>query len=266
MPMQLGRFCKKRLLAGLLTLAVVTGIVAPVSAQTIGVVLMHGNTDSPDGTIAALATAMEGAGYMVERPEMCWSHRRRRDRPLLECLAELEAPIARLTRRGARAIVVAGMSVGGLAAITFGARRSGLAGIIALAANGSPERLVRLFPQIAESVAQARAMVTAGRGDERASLIDLNIRGPFPVDTTAAIYLSFFDPTGPANMLDNISQLRAPLLWVAGTADRSQSGPGYAFSRAPANSLNRYVTVDADHLGTPTAAGEAVLTWLHELR
>jgi len=46
------------------------------------------------------------------------------------------------------------MSVGGLAAITFGARRSGLAGIIALAANGSPERLVRLFPQIAESVAR----------------------------------------------------------------------------------------------------------------
>src|SRR5205823_14964700 len=55
------------------------GMAAPVSAQTIGVVLMHGNTDSPDGTIALLAAAMEGAGYLVERPEMCWSHRRRRD-------------------------------------------------------------------------------------------------------------------------------------------------------------------------------------------
>jgi hypothetical protein len=59
-------------------------------------------------------------------------------------LAELEAPIARLTGRGARAIVVAGMSVGGLAALAFSARRSGLAGIIALAPNGSPEQLVRL--------------------------------------------------------------------------------------------------------------------------
>src|SRR5260370_8269098 len=83
---------------------------APVSAQTIGVVLMHGNTDSPDGTIALLAASLEGAGYLVERPEMCWSHRRRRDRPLLDCLAELEAPIARLSGRGARAIVVARMS------------------------------------------------------------------------------------------------------------------------------------------------------------
>jgi hypothetical protein len=50
------------------------------------------------------------------------------------------------------------------------------------------------------------------------------------------------------------------------TADRSQPGPGYAFNRAPANPQNRYITVSADHLGTPTAAREAVLTWLQELR
>ena len=253
-------------LAGLVTLAAVTGIAAPVPAQTVGVVLMHGNTDSPDGTIAPLAAAMEAAGYPVERPEMCWSQRRRRDRPLLDCLVELEAPIARLIGRGTRAIVVAGMSVGGLAALGFGARHQGLAGVIALAANGSPERLVQLFPQITESVTQARAMVAAGRGDERANFIDMNIRGPFSVNTTASIYLSFFDPTGPANIPANTSRLRAPLLWVAGNADRSQAGPGYAFSLAPTNPLNRYVTVDADHLGTPTAAREAVLAWLAQLR
>jgi hypothetical protein len=54
-----------RLLAGLVT-AVVIVVAAPVSAQTIGVVLMHGNTDSPDGTIALLAAAMEGAGGFHE--------------------------------------------------------------------------------------------------------------------------------------------------------------------------------------------------------
>ena len=98
----------RRLFLGLVTLAALVGLAASLSGQTIGVVLMHGNTDSPDGTIAPLAAAIEGAGYLVERPEMCWSKWRRRDRPLLECLAELEAPIARLTGRGARAIVVAG--------------------------------------------------------------------------------------------------------------------------------------------------------------
>ena len=115
----------RRLLAGLVTLAAVIGMVAPVSAQTTGVVLMHGNTDSPDGTIALLATAMEDAGYLIERPEMWRSYRRKRDRLLLDCLAELEAPIARLTGRGARAIVVAGMSVGGLGALAFGTKAAG---------------------------------------------------------------------------------------------------------------------------------------------
>ena len=67
-------------------------------------------------------------------------------------------------------------------------------------------------------------------------------------------------------MLDNVSRLREPLLWVVSTADRTQPGPGYAFTRAPANPLNRYVTVSADHLGTPTAAREAALVWLRELR
>src|SRR5215472_13647832 len=141
----------RRLLGRLLTFIAVISMAAPVSAQTIGVVLIHGNTDSPDGTNAPLAAAMEEAGYLFERPEMCWSHRRRRDRPFLECLAELEAPIARLSSRGARAIVVAGMSQGGLGALVFGAR-SGLAGVIALAPNGAPEQLIGRFPQISESV------------------------------------------------------------------------------------------------------------------
>src|SRR5215831_19103650 len=117
----------RRLFLGLVTLAALVCMAASVWGQTIGVVLMHGNTDSPSGNIALLAAAMEGAGYLVERPEMCWSYRRRRDRPFLDCLAELEAPIVRLTSRGARAIVVAGMSQGGIAALAFGARRPGLA-------------------------------------------------------------------------------------------------------------------------------------------
>jgi hypothetical protein len=61
------------------------------------------------------------------------------------------------------------MSVGGLAALAFGARRSGLAGIIALAPNGSPERLVRLFPQIA-SLRQGRWSPPAAAMNAPASL------------------------------------------------------------------------------------------------
>jgi hypothetical protein len=236
----------------MMTLAAVISMAAPVSAQTVGVVLMHGNTDTPSGTIASLAAALEGAGYPVERPEMCWSYRRRRDRPLLDCLSVLEAPIERLSGRGVHAIVVAGMSVGGLGALAFGARRQGLAGIIALAANGSPERLVRLFPQIAQSVAEAQAMVASGRGDERASFTDGNIRGLFPINTTAAIYLSFFDPTGPANIPDI----------PAGCARRCSGSPAPQIARKPGRTMP-----SAERLPTRrTAMSRSIQTILEPLQ
>jgi hypothetical protein len=57
----------------------------------------------------------------------------------------------------------------------------------------------------------------------------------------------------PANIPDNTSRLRAPLLWVAGTADRSQTGPDYAFSRAGLRSRRK-----------PTRkAGRPDVSWQH---
>ena len=248
-----------------LMLAVFSGVVAPAFAQTIGIVLLHGKTGSPDTVINQLAIALQGAGYLVDTPEMCWSRRRIYDRPFLDCLTEIDSAIGRLKGRGAGRIVVAGMSQGGDAALAYGARRANLAGIIALAPAAAPERQVGLG-DIAQNVAQARALVAAGRGDETASFVDRNASGPFSVRTTATIYLSYLDPQGPANMLDSVRKLHAPLLWVAGSADSSQTGANAEFNQAPANPLNRFVMVASAHLGTPNAAREAVLAWLPELK
>jgi esterase/lipase len=255
----------RQILARLLMLAALLGLVTPALAQTIGIVLMHGKTGSPSTVIDRLAMALQGAGYMVDTPEMCWSGRRIYDRPFLDCLTEIDSAIGRLKGRGARKIVVAGMSQGGDAALAYGARHADLAGIIALAPAAAPERQVGVT-EIAQSVAQARALVAAGRGNETASFIDRNVRGTVSVRTTAAIYLSYLDPQGPANMLDSVRKLRAPLLWVAGSADPSQTGANAEFNQAPANPLNRFVMVTSAHLGTPDAARDAVLAWLPEVR
>jgi hypothetical protein len=60
--------------------------------------------------------------------------------------------------------------------------------------------------------------------------------------------------------------LQAPLLWVAGTADPSQTRAEAEFHQAPAYPANRFVTVSSDHLGTPNGAREAVLGWLPTLK
>ena len=97
----------------------------------IGVVLLHGKQSAPDEH-APLAEALAAAGYLVERPEMCWSARRIYDLPYLQCLREIDAAIGRLQRRGATAFVVAGHSLGANGALGLWraaqARRRGRAG------------------------------------------------------------------------------------------------------------------------------------------
>ena len=94
---------------------------------------MHGKQSTPE-RMQKLADALSGAGYLVERPEMCWSERRIYDRPYLDCLADADAAVARLRSGGVSAVVVAGQSLGGNAALAYGARRDGLLGVITPAA------------------------------------------------------------------------------------------------------------------------------------
>lgn len=162
-------------------------------------------------------------------------------RPFLDCLTEVDSAIGRLEGRGAGRIVVAGMSQGGDAALAYGALRANLAGIIALAPAAAPERQVGL-PDIAESVTQARALVASGRGNEITSFVDRNAGGAFSVRTTVTIYLSYLDPQGPANMLDSIRKLHTPLLWVAGSADPSQTGANAEFNLHPREPISAPAT------------------------
>lgn len=245
------------LMVGSLTLA------ASAHCETVGVVMMHGKHGTP-AQLQQLAAAVAGAGFLVERPEMCWSAARIYDRTYLECFADIDAAAARLKEHGVTAIVVLGMSLGGNAALGFGARHQGLKAIITLAPAHSPE-LLRRRPDIAQSIATAQAAVAAGRGDDKATFDDIDLGKIFAVNTTPAIYLSFFGPESPAVMPENAAHLTAPLLMVSGKDDPTQRNADNIFAQAPSGSRNEHVTVEADHLGTPAASAAAVLSWLKML-
>jgi esterase/lipase len=238
-------------------------LTASAHGGTVGVVMMHGKHGTP-GKLQQLAGAIADAGFAVERPEMCWSAARIYDRTYLECFADIAAATARLKERGATAIVVLGMSLGGNAALGFGARRQGLAAIIALAPAHAPEFLGRR-PEIAQSIAKAQVEVAAGRGDEKATFDDVDLGKIFTVSTTPAIYLSFFGPGSPAVMPENAAHLTAPLLMVSGNNDQTQRNAGNIFARVPSDPRNKHVTVEADHIGTPAASIAIVLAWLKAL-
>jgi esterase/lipase len=238
-------------------------LAASARGETVGVVMLHGKHGMP-AQLQQLAASAADAGFLVERPEMCWSAARIYDRSYLECFADIDAAAARLKEHGATAIVVLGMSLGANAALGFGARRQGLKAIIALAPAHAPE-LLRRRPDIAQSIAAAQAAVAAGRGDDKATFDDINLGKIFSVSTSPAIYLSFFGSESLAVMPKNAAHLTAPLLMVSGKDDPTQKTADNIFAQAPSDPRNEHVMVEADHLGTPAASVATVSSWLKML-
>jgi pimeloyl-ACP methyl ester carboxylesterase len=238
------------------------------SGGKIGIVLLHGKYGEPGKHDGSLVSALKGAGYMVVTPEMPWAKRRNYNADYLQALAEIDRAVQDLRAKGATSVLVAGHSLGANAALAYAARYPGLAGVICLAAAHNPDS-GKPREAAAESVAKAKEMVAAGKGDSSARFVDMNMGKLFDMVTTASVYLSYFDPDGPAVLPTSAAMLKTPLpiLWVAGSRDpSSRGGPAYAFDRAPAHPLSRYVVVDSDHLGTPEASVSVVLEWLKGLK
>ncbi len=229
----------------------------------IGIVLIHGKQGSATQFGQGLATRFETAGYLVDRPDMCWSGTRIYDEPFLDCLHDIDASIERLKARGASQFVIAGQSLGASGALAFGARHDGLKGIIAMAPAPAPG--VARRAEIAPELDRAKALAAAGHSDEKTEFNDLNVAVLFHVTTTPSIYQSFLAFDGPANLVANTIHLKAPVLWISGLRDPTQMPRNLGYDRAPPNKLNRYVEVEADHFGTPAASRDVILAWLKEI-
>jgi pimeloyl-ACP methyl ester carboxylesterase len=261
------------ILAALGVAAALIMIFFPRERGPIGIVFLHGKLapigEGP-GAARQLIGRLRGDGYLVAVPEMCWSRRRGFDHAYPECLAEIDGVIADLKSRGASRVVIGGISSGATAAIAYAVAHSELRGVFALSPADDPERKART-PAFAASLDQARDLVAQGHGEEMSSFADVNTTtgGPFEVTlaTTPRIFLSFYGPDAPTHLPMTVAKLRAPLLWISGDRDPTQRGiRGYAFDKAPPNPLNRFVTVEANHIGVLDAGGDAVLDWLAALK
>jgi pimeloyl-ACP methyl ester carboxylesterase len=241
----------------------------------LGVVLLHGNWTLPlgggnripafDTHISSLASSLRAAGFRVVMPEMPWSRNHVYDRTYEQAMDEIAAAAGKLNAQGAESIVVAGHSMGANAALGYAALRGGIVGVIALAPGHDPA-MPRFREAVQSSVDRALAMVKAGKGSEQARFEDVNAGRTGTVVTTAAQYLSFFDPDGNAAIPRNAGRLPAgvPLLWVAAEDDPlSHLGPAYAFAKAPPNPLSQYVVVPGGHLAAPDSAISVVIAWLN---
>lgn len=235
------------------------------SLQGTGIVFLHGKGVWAGAFDGGIPAALEAEGAVAASPDMPWSLWRMYGTTYEDAMREIDAAVAGLKAKGAIRIVIIGHSLGANAAIGYAARRREVAAVVALSPGHLPET-AEMRARTAEAIVQARALVAAG--DQSRHIWPDRVQGiPTWATASPAVYLSMFDPDGPAVIPKNAAALHGtPLLWVVGESDPIFArGRDYAFSHAPRNPKSRYIEVSAGHLTTPRAARAQVVEWVESL-
>ena len=228
----------------------------------VGLVLIHGKWGSPPGPGAQM---FSGKGFKVESPWMPWSKTGNYDKPYAEALSEIHDIVQKMRNSGIRRVILGGHSFGANAALAYATRYDDVDAIMLIAPGHFPDRFF-LDGQSRQSVEAARALVAQGKGDARISFTDINQVKTQGMSTTAAIYLSYFDPNGLGNMPLSATRLKKPIpvLCVMSQAE-SQLGRDYIFSKLPPNPKSVYLESGASHTEAPRAVEHEALEFVKSI-
>jgi pimeloyl-ACP methyl ester carboxylesterase len=236
--------------------------------QKIGIVIMHGKGGSPSKHVSDLANFLESKEYLVANLEMPWSGKRDYDVNVSAAEEEVEDALSALRSKGAQKVFVAGHSQGGVFTLHFAGKHI-VDGIICIAPGGNVGNKV-FREKLGDSVTRANQLVTEGKGGEKVKLDDYEgKKGTYPVVTTPAVYLTWFDPDGAMNS-DRAARVvnpHVPILWIVAERDypglRRTNIPMFeTFSKNP---HTRLYQPDADHIGAPTASRDEIVRWIAEV-
>jgi pimeloyl-ACP methyl ester carboxylesterase len=231
-----------------------------------GIIYLHGKGGWPGALDGGILSSLQAEGALVATPEMPWSFHRKYGATYEQAMTEIDAVVAGLKAKGAAKIVVIGHSLGANAAIGYAARHPDLAAVVALAPGHLPEA-EGLRSYTRDAIAQAKQLIAAGQGDVPQRFPDMAQGIPLSATATPIVYLSMFDPDGPAVIPKNAAAMGpVPLLWVVGVLDPiDRRGPEYAFAAGAKNPRSKYIEVFAGHLTTPLVARKQVVEWINSL-
>jgi pimeloyl-ACP methyl ester carboxylesterase len=269
--------CRIRLFACLRIVFALAGLLfapgfagATTDLHGLGVIYLHGKASWPGAANGGILSSLEDEGALVAKPEMPWSFHRRYGATYDQAMGEIDAAVAGLKAKGATRIVIIGHSLGANAAIGYAARHPDLAGIVALSPAHLPDQ-DDMRSYVADALVRAKKLIEEGQGNVPQTFPDMAQGIPLTTTATPNVYVSMFDPNGPAVIPKNAAIIGAsprpvPLLWVVGKLDPiDRRGPEYAFDAAAKNPKSKYIEVFAGHLTTPLVARGKVVDWINSL-
>ena len=244
---------------------------APMSAiaetpnSKIGIVLMHGKGSMPSKGIDKLAMALDKDGFIVENLEMPWSGKRDYNATAETAEAEVVAALTSLRSKGAEKVFIAGHSFGGGFALYFGTKHV-VDGIIPIAPGGNAAMPI-FQEKLGEYVEHARKLIADGKGSETTRLMDHEgKKGTYPIITTPASYLSWFDPEGVMNGWNAVKNMNpaTPVLFIVPKHDYPPllKIKQELFDGLPENPHTRLYEPNSDHVGAIAASTDEIIQWI----
>lgn len=236
---------------------------APVKANEVGVLLLHGLNGS-SMSMSTLSYELREKGHLVANPDMPWSAIRSHDVTVEAAERMALAEIADLRRKGARMVIVAGFSKGGLFA-AYLAGRHPVDALVAIAPNGASNA-----KDLGDELAQARALIAQGKGQERTMLNDYDVarRVKYPVPAVPVAFVSWYDPEGAMNWQKIMGALKPmPVLLVVPTRDLPNllAMKSSVFAGLPPHPMNRLDEPDSNHIGAVNASATGVVDWIGQV-
>jgi pimeloyl-ACP methyl ester carboxylesterase len=183
-------------------------------SERLGVILLHGKLGDPlerRAGLDALAANLLAAGHAIALPSMPWS-----DRGWLTIDRDVPAALLLIDRLAAARLVLVGHSLGADVALAYAVSRRAVAGLVMAAPSHTPAALAAHDAAMRDSLARARALVAGGYGDTPSIGPDGAQGASHTLLTRAAVYLSWMDPQGLAEMSVQAPHLPAsiPLMLV----------------------------------------------------
>jgi esterase/lipase len=254
-------------IAAFLALSALSAPSAGAADKDIGIVLLHGKWDRQPTNVLGLARALEAQGFQVSTPLMPWAGNREYDVPYVRALNEVSAAAQDLKSKGAKRIVIGGLSIGANAALAYAASGRPVDALFLLSPGHTPYG-GRMRTAVEASVIKASEMIRSGAAGDRAYFFDLNQGQSKQVRASAESYFSYFDPDGLAAMPTTAAAIPTamPIFMAVGSSDpMSAVAEESIFARSPKHPQSVFTIVSADHIGLATVISPALIAWLRSL-
>lgn len=238
-----------------------------VAEKDIVFIAIHGKSGHPNTAHQSnLYPHLTDQGYRVIAPQMPWSNQW--NGSFSDGMQLIDTLINQQVTAGKKVVLI-GHSLGGRGVIHYAATHSnpGLKGVVTVAPGHMLHKSKRMQNVTADSVLKAQNMEINGQENEISSFKEQNTGKVSQVRMSAKHYLSYYDVNRFPNIEQDLAQIKAPVLWIAGRGDRLTQvyDMQSLFFELPQHPKNQYLEINGDHKSVLGESAKSIMNWADAL-